>query len=531
MSDTTETSSATRPTLNSVPFFSIILRPVFASIQPIWKAFCAFRWLLSRPLNTLILPKFVPGFVNVPILKHVPHICIGEILFAVPAFVIAYLSYEASFGMKRSTDKSGYIASYSMYVIFFTANKANSLVTFVLGIPFERLIFWHKLWSIVVIVTGIFHFFCAYDRGGDEGQTNYSKYGPEPNIGKFAFEGEYQITGSLLFISLILLVVPSILSIFRRLYFDIWYYSHVILATAAVVLVVIHGTLNLLIVLAWWVVDLGTRYLLMTGRLYPREASLRAMPGDIVEISFPKTDALEYDPGQFLMISIPKLGFSQFHPFSISSSPNNKFVTMHTKSIGGWTQRLMELAKKESKVNILIEGPYGNLAVDINDSNRYKTVVLIAGGIGVTPLLSVANDLLQQVQNGREMTKIRFVWTIRSPDILQTMKDKCDLEDTSGVSLLDDRQSIDALQLDVYVTGSKSKGATVGNIVTCMGRPNIDQIFSETKEAAKKKGEGTVAVLVCGPMGMIDECRDASRRWSDACGGIKFDFHEEKFLL
>jgi predicted ferric reductase len=236
------------------------------------------------------------------------------------------------------------------------------------------------------------------------------------------------------------------------------------------------------------------------------------------------------------MIAIPKLGFSQFHPFSISSSPNQEIVTMHTKAIGGWTRKLMELAKKEPKVNILIEGPYGKLAVDINDTNRYKTVVLIAGGIGVTPLMSVANDLLQQVQTGREMKKIQFVWTVRSLDIVESMKDKVDLEGTSTSSrplLFDDHQSIDALQLDVYVTGNNKKDASsMGDIVTKVGRPDIDQIFKETKEVAAKEGEGAVAVLVCGPMGMIDECRDASRRWSDACcGGVKFDFHEETFQL
>lgn len=568
-------------TMNEVPLFSVILRPVLASIQPVWKAFCAFRWLLSRPLSTLILPKFIPGFVEIPILKHVPHICIGEILFAAPIFIVGYLSYEASFGVDKETEESGYIATWPLYVVFFTANKANSLVTFVLGIPFERLIFWHQLWSILAVVAGFFHFLCANELGGnhrrmlledatlpeeigagsatteermlsgdDGAPTIHDRYGLDPNIAKFAFETDTNITGSILLISLLLLVIPSVLSIFRRLFFDVWYIFHVVLALAAGVFVIIHGTENILIALVWWIVDLSTRYLLMTGRLYPREASLHALPGDIVEISFAKPEALEYDPGQFLMIAIPKIGFSQFHPFSISSSPHQKTVTMHTKAIGGWTCKLMELAKTEpTKVNILMEGPYGKLAVDINDTDRYKTVVLIAGGIGITPLMSVANDLLQQVKNGREMTKIRIVWTIRSLDILQGMKDSVDVEQTSGPSkfvnnvqdnaqvkspgpsLFDDRQSVDALQLDVYVTG-KTGSATVGDISTAMGRPDIDQILKETKELAAKEGEGSVAVLVCGPTGMIDMCRDASRRMSDACcGGVKFEFHEETFEL
>jgi Predicted ferric reductase len=498
--------------------------------------------------------------------------------------VVGYLSYEASFGVDKEIEESGYITTWPLYVVFFTANKANSLVTFVLGIPFERLIFWHQLWSILAVVTGFFHFFCAYELGGDDRRmllvedaalpeeiragsatttteermlsgddgapTIHDRYGLDPNIAKFAFETDTNITGSILLISLLLLVLPSVLSIFRRLFFDVWYMFHVVLALVAGVFVIIHGTENILIALVWWIIDLSTRYLLMTGCLYPREASLRALPGEIVEISFPKTKALEYDPGQFLMIAIPKIGFSQFHPFSISSSPHQNTITLHTKALGGWTRKLMELAKTEPKVNILMEGPYGKLAVDINDTDRYKTVVLIAGGIGITPLMSVANYLLQQVKNGREMTKIRFVWTIRSLDILQGMKDSVDVEQTSGPSkfvddvqdnaqvnspgpsLFDDRQSVDALQFDVYVTGKTGSTSTVGDISTVMGRPDIDQILKETKELAAKEGEGSVAVLVCGPTGMIDMCRDASRRMSDACcGGVKFEFHEETFEL
>lgn len=555
--------SVTGPALNDVPLFAILFRRCFDSIQPVWAAICTFRWFLSRPLNTSILPKFFPGFVKVPLLKHVPHICIGEILFAIPIFVLAYLSYEASFGADREKEESGYVATYPIYVIFFTANKANSLFTFVLGIPFERLIFWHQMWSVLAVVTGFFHFFCTYELGdddrrallevdhmqqdermlsGDDGApTIHSRYGLDPNIGKFAFETDTNITGSILLLSLLLLVLPSMFSILRRFFFDAWYISHVLLATVAGVFVIIHGTANILIALVWWFIDLGARYLLMSGYLYPREASIRALPGDIVEISFAKTESLEYDPGQFLMIAIPKIGFSQFHPFSISSSPHHSTVTMHTKALGGWTGRLLELAKKESKVNILLEGPYGKLALDINNMERYKTVVLIAGGIGITPLMSVANDLLKQVQNdGRDMNKIRLIWSIRSLDILETMQDSSfgnDRENVGG-SIFDANQTVDALQLDIHVTGgggniksSKQVSSIMTNNIKS-GRPDIDQIFKETKAAAAQEGEKAVAVLVCGPMQLIDECRDASRRWSDACcGGVKFEFHEETFEL
>ena len=90
MGASTSSCRITTATMNDVPFFSIILRPVFESIRTIWGSFCALRWLLTRPLNTLIFPKCLPGKIvqGIPILKRVPHICIGEVRTLAPRFLV-----------------------------------------------------------------------------------------------------------------------------------------------------------------------------------------------------------------------------------------------------------------------------------------------------------------------------------------------------------------------------------------------------------------------------------------------------------
>lgn len=66
--------------LGDVPFFSIITRPFATVLGPTWKAFCALRWTLQRPLSTPLLPKFLPACCgSVPILKKVPYISYGEV--------------------------------------------------------------------------------------------------------------------------------------------------------------------------------------------------------------------------------------------------------------------------------------------------------------------------------------------------------------------------------------------------------------------------------------------------------------------
>ena len=40
------------------------------------------------------------------------------------------------------------------------------------------------------------------------------------------------------------------------------------------------------------------------------------------------------------------LGSYEWHPFSVSSAPDDEFVTLHIKAVGDWTNNLMALVKK-----------------------------------------------------------------------------------------------------------------------------------------------------------------------------------------
>jgi predicted ferric reductase len=539
---------------NDVPFFSILLRPFLFAIKPIWDIICSIRWALSRPFQLPVLP-----FCTMPLIypfKYIPHVCYGEILFLVPIGVIAYLSYQTSFG-RPDIEESGVIAELPIIAVFLTATKSNSLITFILGIPFERLVTWHKLWGYLAVATAAMHMWCAYAIGGrrrllegDErflsgdshdgddtdshfggSPTYYSLNGPSPNYLKFLSENEENYTGSIALIAMIALVVPSIFAIFRRWFFELWYIPHVISAMVALIFAIIHGAGTVVFVLIWWGIDLATRYILMAGFLYPHKASLRSLPGEIVELSFPKPANFEYDAGQFVMIAVPKLGFASFHPFTVSSAPHQNTVTMHIKVLGNWTRRLEKLARKGgNEVSILIEGPYSKLAVDINDEKRYKMVMLVSGGIGVTPMYSIGNDLIHQMENSkRDIKKMKFIWCIRSMDLLDSMID-------AGSTHFDNRTIFDAdeneaVELDIYLT-KRAKDIENDKVsLVKIGRPNFDRIFKNMQAAALNENEGAVAVLACGPGPMIDSVRDACRKWSNMCGGVKFDFHEETFEL
>lgn len=75
------------------------------------------------------------------------------------------------------------------------------------------------------------------------------------------------------------------------------------------------------------------------------------------------------------------------HPFSLSTAPNARALRITAKGVGDHSQALRHV---RVGTRVMAEGPYGNL------TSRRRTrakVLLIAGGVGITPLRALLEDL------------------------------------------------------------------------------------------------------------------------------------------
>ena len=54
------------------------------------------------------------------------------------------------------------------------------------------------------------------------------------------------------------------------------------------------------------------------------------------------------------------------------------------------------------RLKVWVEGPHGKPQVDIW-GDRYRMVLLVSGGIGITPMQSICNTLLKQSDAGRPL--------------------------------------------------------------------------------------------------------------------------------
>lgn len=93
-----------------------------------------------------------------------------------------------------------------------------------------------------------------------------------------------------------------------------------------------------------------------------------------------------FKPGQYAMLMIrdEKGKLTSEHAFSIASSPTEqRYLQFGIKILGNFTQRLSKMTKG---AEVYVYGPYGDFTFD---QGRHNDAVYIAGGVGITPFMSV----------------------------------------------------------------------------------------------------------------------------------------------
>jgi len=126
-----------------------------------------------------------------------------------------------------------------------------------------------------------------------------------------------------------------------------------------------------------------------TKKLHYVVKSVRLLNDNVVNIVMePLGPELRFKPGQFVFVSFKGKGISrESHPFSITSSPGEKNISITTKKLGDYTDKL---DKVPVEAMAEVEGPFGVFSYTLAKNNRQ---IWIAGGIGITPFVSMAKSL------------------------------------------------------------------------------------------------------------------------------------------
>jgi predicted ferric reductase len=113
--------------------------------------------------------------------------------------------------------------------------------------------------------------------------------------------------------------------------------------------------------------------------------------------------AFHYLPGQFGFLCVLDPAVSpEKHPFSFTSQPGDpQLLSFTIKNLGDWTARVHAV---QAGSKVWVDGPYGRFSPLLRDSSG--GIVLIAGGIGITPVLSILRYFRQFGKDGQ----VLLVW-------------------------------------------------------------------------------------------------------------------------
>ncbi|MFO7581923.1 ferric reductase-like transmembrane domain-containing protein [Guyparkeria sp.] len=225
--------------------------------------------------------------------------------------------------------------------------------------------------------------------------------------------------------ALALLVATSVFRQQIKLDYERWRLTHTLLGFAALVLAHAHVSLagsylNTVWKQAMWKV-FGAAMLsslvylrLIRPALQKREryrvAEVRPERGENYTLVLEPVShrGLRFAPGQFAWLKLGQTPYTiEEHPFSFSSSSEAAGrLEFGIKVLGDFTR---ELRHVPAGTDAYLDGPYGAFSLDLAPAAGY---VLIAGGIGITPLLS----FLKTMADRQDVRPVLLIYGDRSWD-------------------------------------------------------------------------------------------------------------------
>ncbi|EGD74734.1 dual oxidase 2 short isoform [Salpingoeca rosetta] len=359
-----------------------------------------------------------------------------------------------------------------------------------------------------------------------------------PHFGWWVFQTVTGLSGFLLTLVCIFMFIFSLQIVRRSSFAVFWSVHHLWVLFFA--LLYLHGAARLVQEPFTYFFATGPLVLLAIDKLISlsrshhdlnvQEALL--LPSGVLCLQMDKPPGFEaMQSGQWLRLKCTAVSKYEWHPFTISSAPQENFVSVHIRSAGPWTTKLRQVFAEAKSTGadlptVQLEGPFGEIHQDWLNSS---VAVFVGGGIGVTPYASILQDLAWRYHNNQNVSlrHIHFIWVTRTqkeyewmvelirevqaeiPDDVLTV----DVYITQGKRDYDLRTSLMFMFERNHIEGSKVSLLTGLRATTNFQRPNFEKILPALRDQFDPL---PISIYTCGPPALANAVENGTRSTNES---------------
>ncbi|KAF1326008.1 Ferric reduction oxidase 8, partial [Globisporangium splendens] len=319
----------------------------------------------------------------------------------------------------------GFSCIFNMAFLFIPATR-NAVWMEFMNISYANGVKYHRWIGVLTVLTALFHclgYYISWIRQGTWSAQALPCFDCPLNERK-GVKVWMNVFGEIALTAFLVIGLTSIPWVRRKFYNAFYYFHHLFIV--GVVFAVLHWNPIILWIFPTFLLYIISRSLSSANSFTPVQIKeFTTLDNDIVKIVISRSAARagDYKVGQFVYLNVPSISKLQWHAFTIGSSPraNATTLTILLKSLGDWTKQLVHYSEDCKKNNVLptifMDGYYG---ASLEMYDEYSTVCLVGGGIGVTPLFAILEDMVAKLSSHEQLTqRVFFIFTFRELSLLE----------------------------------------------------------------------------------------------------------------
>jgi len=330
--------------------------------------------------------------------------------------------------------------------------------------------------------------------------------------------GGSPLMGTICSLSIILTVLLAIPFIRNRL-FELFYYSHRILAFITIISGTFHYLMTLYYILPpflLYIIDLIVREYYTHKAIYSHLKVVGSEKDNTscVFIHVTLLNPIKVNYGSYFFICFKDISRFQYHPLSLISNYNENLIfCAKDRGENSWTNKLKKYDSLDGKSilknkHIYLQGPYGHVTINYV-SNKYKYLISVAGGIGITSVISVLQEINHLYVNNKldKIKRIYLIWIASHYSLVKPFFSLLrKLENIFDINIYITRESFNNEDNQFKIVYEKPK---VSN--------TINKIIDEYKIVNNE-----IAIISCGPKALSNDLLTL-------CSNLNIDISNEDF--